>query len=418
MQVFVDAGPLGSVHTFSKEEFQRGIVLTLADSIVLLLHPLELVDNQVNSLGFVGHSACIHRLRSAILNVADLDVPVLLKGESGVGKELVASAIHRFSKRSHKPYICINMSAVPKTLAVSELFGHAKGTFTGAEQNHLGYSGNAEGGTLFLDEIGETSLEVQPILLRAIENKKLQPLGGKIRDIDIRLIAATDYDLEQAIEKGLFRRPLFERLSGYQIKVPPLRERRDDIGRLFISFLRQELEAIGQLERLKEQPPAKSWIPARLVAEFARYRWPGNVRQLQNVTRQLVISNRDSQKLNVDPVLEELFRSEDALQQVQVGVTQPPSKKHGVDGLTEQEVIAVLRRHQFNLNASAEALGISRNFLNQFIEKSSSLRQAKDLSATEIKKCAFECDNDIDQMAARLEVSSRGLKLQMKRLGL
>jgi two-component system nitrogen regulation response regulator GlnG len=255
-------------------------------------------------------------------------------------------------------------------------------------------------------------------LLRAIENRKLQPVGGKIRDIDVRLLAATDYDLEQAVEYGAFRRPLFQRLSGFQIKVPPLRERRDDIGRLFVSFLARELEIIGQLDRLKEQPPGQSWIPAKLVAEFARYRWPGNVRQLQNLTRQLVISNRDSRKLDADPILTDLLRNVTDSQNRADIPSQPPKKKRRTNELTEPEIIGVLRQHRFNLNASASELGISRNWLNHFIEHCPSLRQAKDVEAAEIRQCAIECDNDINKMAARLEVSSRGLKLQIKRLGL
>jgi two-component system nitrogen regulation response regulator GlnG len=418
VEVFVETEALRPARTFSSAEFRRGIVLTLADSVTLLLHPLHLLRNHPDLLGIIGYSESIQRLRSAILNVADLDIPVLLQGESGVGKELVASAIHRYSRRKNKPYICVNMSAIPGSLAASELFGYAKGAFSGAEKNHSGYFGDAEGGTLFLDEIGETSLEVQSTLLRAIENKILQPLGGKIREIDVRILAATDSDLERATDQGLFRRPLLQRLSGYQIKILPLRQRRDDIGRLFVHFLRHELEAIGQIDRLEERSPGRAWIPASLVAQLASYRWPGNVRQLQNVTRQLVISNRDSKELCADSVLADLLKREGVSHEQAEAVPRKSVRKRAATDLADQEIINVLRRHRFNLNLTCSELGVSRNWLNKYIERCPHLRKAKDIGIEEIRRCAAECGNDLNAMADRLEVSSRGLQLQMKRLGL
>ncbi len=418
VQVIAEAEVLSPARTFSSSEFQRGIVLTLADSVALLLHPLYLLRNHPDLLGIIGYSESIQRLRSAILNVADLDIPVLLQGESGVGKELVASAIHRYSRRKNKPYICVNMSAIPGSLAASELFGYTKGAFSGAEKNHTGYFSDAEGGTLFLDEIGETSLEVQSTLLRAIENKILQPLGGKIRDIDVRILAATDSDLEQATDLGLFRRPLLQRLSGYQIKIPPLRQRRDDIGRLFVHFLKHELAVIEQTDRLAERVPGRSWIPASMVAQLVEYRWPGNVRQLQNVTRQLVISNRDAKDFCADSVLSDLMEREVASYEQIAQVPRKSTRKRSVKELADQEIIDVLRRHRFNLNLTCSELGVSRNWLNKYIECCPHLRKAKDIGIEEIRRCAAECGNDLDAMADRLQVSSRGLQLQMKRLGL
>ncbi|MBN1654359.1 MAG: sigma-54-dependent Fis family transcriptional regulator [Deltaproteobacteria bacterium] len=418
VEAIADSEVLRPSRSFSRAEFYRGIVLSLADRVALLLHPMQVTRNHSDLLGIIGYSPPIQRLRSAILNVADFDVPVLLQGESGVGKELVASAIHRYSRRNGRPYVCVNMSAIPSSLAASELFGYVKGAFSGAERNHSGYFCDAEGGTLFLDEIGETTLEVQSVLLRAIENKKLQPIGGKIRDIDVRVIAATDFNLERAVKKGLFRGPLLQRLSGYRINIVPLRQRRDDIGRLFVHFLRSELEAIGQVDRLQERSPGRSWITAGLVAQLAEYEWPGNVRQLQNVTRQLVISNRDSRELNADSVLDELLTRKNLPDAEEMPTQNQPVKKRRVAELSDQEIIDVLRRHRFNLNLTCSELGVSRNWLNKFIEHCPYLRKAKDLGEEEIRLCAAECGDDINAMAARLEVSLRGLQLQIKRLGM
>lgn len=418
IRVIAETEALRPARTFSRTEFQRGIVLTLADSVALLLHPLYFLRNHPDLLGIIGYSESIQRLRSAILNVADLDIPVLLQGESGVGKELVASAIHRYSRRKDKPYVCVNMSAIPGSLAASELFGYTKGAFSGAEKNHSGYFSDAEGGTLFLDEIGETSLEVQSTLLRAIENKILQPLGGKIREIDVRILAATDSDLERATDQGMFRRPLLQRLSGYQIKIPPLRQRRDDIGRLFVHFLKHELDLVGQRDRLAEHSPGKAWIPASLVAKLVEYHWPGNVRQLQNVTRQLVISNRDSKELSADAILEELFELSHTSREKTMTSEHGQTQKRRATELADKEIVDVLRRHRFNLNQTCSELGVSRNWLNKFIESCPHLRKAKDIGIDEIRRCAVECGNDLNAMADRLQVSTRGLQLQMKRLGL
>lgn len=418
VEVVAESEVLGPTRTFSSAEFERGIVLTLADSVALLLHPLYFLRHHPDLLGIIGYSESIQRLRSAILNVADLDIPVLLQGESGVGKELVASAIHQYGRRKNKPYICVNMSAIPGSLAASELFGYTKGAFSGAERNHSGYFSDAEGGTLFLDEIGETSLGVQSTLLRAIENKILQPLGGRTRNIDVRILAATDSDLERAADQGLFRRPLLQRLSGYQIKIPPLRQRRDDIGRLFVHFLRCELEAIGQTDCLRERSPGRTWIPAGLIAQLVRYQWPGNVRQLQNVARQLVISNRDSEEFCADSVLSDLLKREETSHEQATPVSRNRVRKRAARELADQEILHVLRHHRFNLNLTCSELGVSRNWLNKYIERCPHLRKAKDIGIEEISRCAAECGNDINAMADRLQVSTRGLQLQMKRLGL
>ncbi|HYG61852.1 MAG TPA: sigma-54 factor interaction domain-containing protein, partial [Thermoanaerobaculia bacterium] len=224
--------PVDGVRELTAAEVERGAVLLLAQRIVLLLSPLDpLPAPAVSDLGLVGESAPMVRLRQEIRRVADLEVPVLLRGETGTGKELVARALHEAGPRRGRPYLAVNMAAVPATLAAAELFGASRGAFTGADQKRLGFFARAHGGILFLDEIGETPAEVQPLLLRALESGEIQPVGGsEPQRVDVRLIAATDADLESAVAAGRFRAPLLHRLAGYDIRIPPLRERRDDFG--------------------------------------------------------------------------------------------------------------------------------------------------------------------------------------------
>src|SRR5262249_8032126 len=179
-------------------------------------------------------------------------------------------------------FAAINRAALPSSTAASELFGHSRGAFTGATHDHDGMFVRAHGGTLFLDEVGETPYDIQPALLRVLETGEVTPLGSsKSQMVDVRLGAATDADLELQISESGLREALFHRLAGYQLLVPPLRERRDDIGRLLLQFLRDELDSTGDLKRLLDQTDAP-WLPASLVARLVRYSWPGNVRQLRN----------------------------------------------------------------------------------------------------------------------------------------
>ncbi|MEO1370547.1 MAG: sigma 54-interacting transcriptional regulator, partial [Acidobacteriota bacterium] len=268
---------------------------------MLLLHRLDPQVPDLPRYGLVGESPGLLRVRSSIRQVADLDVTVLLRGATGTGKELVARALHDASPRRGGPFVAVNMAAVPASLAAAELFGAAKGAFTGADRQRSGYFQRAEGGTLFLDEVGETPTEIQALMLRALETREIQPVGGdRAKRVDVRVLSATDLDLESAVDDDRFRGPLLYRLSGYVLRLPTLDERREDFGRLLIHFLRRELDAIGEPGRL--DPPA-AWFPASLCARLALMDWRGNVRQLANTARQLVIANRGFAKIqNLEPL--------------------------------------------------------------------------------------------------------------------
>jgi two-component system, NtrC family, nitrogen regulation response regulator GlnG len=400
-----------------------GVVLLLGGRVVLLLHLLDPVtDLATPRFGLVGESPAMARLRREVVQVADLEAPVLLRGESGTGKELVARAIHDASPRRRGSWLALNMAALPPALAAAELFGTERGAYTGAERRRRGHFARARGGTLFLDEIGATPLEVQPLLLRALENGEIQAVGGtEVERTDARVISATDADLEAAIADGSFRAPLFHRLGGYVIRLPPLRARREDFGRLLLFLLRRELQPLRLLHRLA--PRDRPWLPAALVARLAAWSWPGNVRQLANVTRQLVIANRDADPATRFEEVEALLARESprAASGPAAVSPSPPSQPPGsrlASDVREEEVIAALRAHRFRPAEAAKALGIPRSSIYDRIARIPSLRQAGDLSSEEIAAARERVGPSVEAMAAELEVSERALLRRMGELGL
>ncbi|HEX7185806.1 MAG TPA: sigma-54 dependent transcriptional regulator [Thermoanaerobaculia bacterium] len=419
---------------FTAEEVRRGVVLELSDRVVLLLHTLPLDPFRAPSIpGLIGESEALLRVRNEIRRVADLEVPVLIRGETGTGKELVARAIHQASRRRDRTYLSVNMGAIPPSLATSELFGSVKGAFTGSVRDQAGYFQRAHDGTLFLDEIGEASAEVQVMLLRVLETGEIQRVGSPdAQKVDVRLLAATDADLEKAIQEGRFRGPLLHRLAGYEVSLPPLRERRDDFGRLLFFFLRQELQAIGEERRLEApQGTEPTWIPPSIVARLARHPWPGNVRQLRNAARQLVIDSRSFDTVQVGPQVERLLREASHPVNEAAAVSEPapaagaaprrraePAGYRSPAEVSEEELLEALRAHRWEVKAAAEHLGIARPSLYLLMEKFPGLRKAADLSRTEILESRAACGGNLDAMVSQLEVSKKGLLQRMKQLGI
>lgn len=220
----------------------------------------------------IGHSHAMQHVRQQVLRFAGSGLPVLILGESGTGKELVARALHRHSARPG-PLIAVNCGALPRELIESELFGHERGAFTGAQKRHLGCFGDAQGGTLFLDEIGELPLELQPRLLRVLENRTIRPVGAtREHEVDVRIVAATHRNLEQAVHEGRFRADLYYRLCGLEIEVPPLRARSQDIPLLLRHFAKQA----------ERQGHPSVTLPHDIdLGLLQRDPWPGNVRELR-----------------------------------------------------------------------------------------------------------------------------------------
>jgi two-component system nitrogen regulation response regulator GlnG len=412
--VEADGQKVSGERLFGAGEIERGVVLLLAGRVVLLLHRLDpYIDPALPRFGMVGEHPAMAALRRSLQQAAGAAVPVLLRGESGTGKELAAEALHRAGGRRDGPFLTVNMAAVPASLAAAELFGAARGAFTGADRRREGFFARAHGGTLFLDEVGEMPVEVQTLLLRCLETGEIQPVGEAPRRVDVRLVAATDADLESAASGGRFRAPLLYRLDGYRIRLPPLRERREDFGRLLVEFLRRELQATGEPERLEADPP---WLPAELVARLALHPWPGNVRQLRNVVRQLVIANRGRNEARLDPALEEALR-EAAVPPPAPPVPIPAESRKPAD-VTEDELLAALQATRFRPHAAARRLGIPRPSIYHLMKKSPRLQSSADLSREALAAARSRFGDDIAAMAAALEVSEQGLRRRLRQLGM
>ncbi|MEM7482443.1 MAG: sigma 54-interacting transcriptional regulator [Acidobacteriota bacterium] len=430
--VQLDGMPLHESVELSSDEIDRGVVLHLADRVVLLLHRHDAPGRYPEeSFGMVGASAAMVRLRRDILRSADLEVPVLLRGETGTGKELVAAAIHEASSRSQNSFVAVNLGAIPPSLAATELFGSVKGAFTGSVRSQMGFFRRAEGGTLFLDEVGEAPPDVQVMLLRVLESGEIQPVGShETQRVNVRLITATDANLENAVARGRFRAPLLYRLtSGYEIMIPPLRARRDDVGRLLFRFLRDELDALGESHPLtSEEEP---WLPASVIARLAEYAWPGNVRELRNVARQLAIYSRGSDQARLGPRVERLLggqepRGRDAARgaaeaPAAIGPTPvidpgiPPAAAYRPPlAIPRAEIREVLRRHRWCIKPASAELGISRSSLYSLLGRYPDFRQAKDIERSEIEAVLEETDGDLAAAADRLEVSVRALRMRLR----
>lgn len=428
--------------SFSPEQIRRGVVLELRHRVVLLLHKVSALQDAVSGSsaddeahGIAGESDAIRGVLWEISCVADLELPVLLRGETGSGKELVARALHRGSRRRDRPFVAVNLAAIPPSLAAAELFGAEKGAYTGSVRRQAGYFEQARGGTLFLDEIGEAPVELQAALLRALESGETQPVGAQeIRKADARVIAATDADLEGKVASGGFRAPLLSRLSAYAIWIPPLRERRDDLGRLFARFLREELERVGEERRLTPGPDGKLWLSASSAARLFEHDWPGNVRELRNVVRQIVIGNRGRAQAALPAAVRRQLRAPEAAPAVEAPASAPVKRASEDAGpgsapvsggprrppaeVTEAELAEALRASRWELAAAARRLGISRSALYVVMRRFPRIRTAGELTPEEITACHGACGGDVARMAERLEVSERALGRRVRELGL
>jgi DNA-binding NtrC family response regulator len=303
-------------------------------------------------LGIVGSSPAIAALIGEIRRVAPSQAKVFITGENGSGKDLVAEAIHMLSKRATKPFVKLNCAAIPKDLVESELFGHERGAFTGALQRKVGRLERADKGTLFLDEIGDLSEESQAKLLRAIETGEVDRIGATDTiKVDVRIVSATNKDLEGEIEAGTFRRDLYYRLNALPLHVPPLRERRSDIPALCAHFLSQFCAAEGRpLKRLS----------AEALELLGEYRWPGNVRELRNVMERaaILVEGDEVRAEDVAGWLEATPASDEAV---------------GLRGEIERREVEAIRRAlesaNWNVTQAAAGLGIDRTNLHRKMRK-------------------------------------------------
>lgn len=316
-----------------------------------------MLEHEVGYAGMIGQSHKMQKIFDIIQKVASTDTTVLITGESGTGKELVAQAIHEKSLRKKGPFIAINCGAIPETLLESELFGHEKGSFTGAYAQQNGKFEYADKGTLFLDEIAEMSPGLQAKLLRFLQERKIQRVGGRNDiEIDTRVIAATNIDLDTAMKEGKFREDLFYRISVISINVPPLKERGNDIRLLANAFLERY--------KLMFKKKIKGFSNKALEA-IENYTWPGNVRELENKLQKAVIT-ADSNMIEPHHLgLEEKSEMDENLKKRYEGGTLKEARKK----LEKDLIASVVKRHNGNIKRASEELGVSRPTLYDLIDK-------------------------------------------------
>ena len=321
----------------------------------------------------VGHSEAMERLLHELQVVADTGLPVLLLGETGVGKELFAHRLHRLSRRAARPLVHVNCAALPESLAESELFGHARGAFSGAVSDRPGRFEAAEGGTLFLDEVGELPLSIQAKLLRTLQNGEIQRLGAdRPRKVDVRVIAATNRNLRELVREGSFRADLYHRLSVYPIPIPPLRERGNDVMLLAGRFLEQNRTRLG-LRSLRLSSAADEAL--------RRYRWPGNVRELEHVisraalkalsrgARRSDIVTLDADLLDLDAGTASPVEPAPGTSAATAAAAAPRTLRAAVDACQRDCIRAALQQHDGHWAGAARALDLDASNLHKLARR-------------------------------------------------
>lgn len=315
----------------------------------------------INTLGIIGDSFAIQEIKHIIKQVAPTDITVLITGESGVGKEVIAKALHTSSLRSHKPMITVNCGAIPEGIIESELFGHEKGSFTGAGETRKGYFEIADGGTIFLDEIGELPLSTQTKFLRVLENGEFMRVGSNItRKVDVRIIAATNRNLEDDVRENSFRKDLYFRLRSVNINIPPLRDRKEDIP-VFIQYF---LTNFAQRNNIHIEGFSKDAIEV-----LTNYRWDGNVRQLKNTIESLLVINKGNLIEAVD-----VRKQLNTYQDYQIELVQPqrnlPVHTHKTSEQVERELI-----YRALLEIKNDVVDI-KQFINNYSESKPPLNES------------------------------------------
>ncbi len=332
-----------------------------------------------NTLGIIGNSIAIQEIRQIIKQVAPTDITVLITGESGVGKEVIAKALHSSSLRSHKPMVTVNCGAIPEGIIESELFGHEKGSFTGAGETRKGYFEIADGGTIFLDEIGELPLSTQAKFLRVLENGEFMRVGSNItRKVDVRIIAATNRNLEFGVRENSFRKDLYFRLRSINIHIPPLRDRKEDIP-LFIEYFANNF---AERNNINVEGFSKEAIEVLI-----NHRWDGNVRELKNTLESLFVINKGN-----------LIDANDVLKQLntyQIEFVQPqrnlPVHTHKTSEQVERELI-----YRALLEIKNDVVAI-KQFINNYAESKPAIPE----SYLETNNSSYDEDLTLDEMNKR-----------------
>ncbi len=420
----------------SREQIEAGVILGLGRTVLLCLHWMRCLPRNNPAGGWLGVGNAAIKTRELIRQVAPTDAPVLLLGETGSGKEVAAQAIHALSPRAGTAMVAVNMATLNESLAAADLFGAAKGAYTGAQNQRSGLFAEAQGSTLFLDEIGNTPANVQPMLLRVLECGQYRPLGAT-RDLNsrARLIAATDQDLYGAT----FNQALLRRLESFVIPIPPLRNRREDIGLLLMHL---------QKDRVMAGNPG---LPITLVAQMARYDWPGNIRQLAHVCQRALLALQHGEEPDFAFLVSEPGRAAGAAgaagatgaartgsaggsalgsEAGPAGAMREPvpnwpaaenrlaHRTKKPSHLSPQEVLAAMEQSHWNIQDAAQLLGISRPSLYKLLEQNPAVRQPENIDPNEIREVWQRCEGDLERCASNLKTPCEALRRHARTLGL
>jgi DNA-binding NtrC family response regulator len=307
----------------------------------------------------IGENLGMREIFATLADVADTKLTVLIEGETGTGKEALAEALHQASPRNQGPFVVVDCTAIPNDLAESELFGHRKGAFTGAVANRTGSFEQAHQGTIFIDEVGDLPKELQPKLLRVLERRKFKPVGGdQPVEVDVRVVAATHKNLKDEVGRGNFREDLYYRLAVIGLRIPPLRDRCDDLPRLTKHFIK--LASDGKLD---------VDIPGASLSRFTEYPWPGNVRELRNVVERAVALTR-SDDFNLEVFLGEIAKG---LGETSIRQTEPlpfkQAKSQVIDAFEQAYLSDLIQRFGGNVSKAAREAGLDRHHLKDLLDK-------------------------------------------------
>jgi len=384
----------GSVRLI-KSQIDTGQLLTLGRAVVLCLHWMTVLPKPGAIAAVTGVGSAAIMLRDQIRMAAASDLPVLLMGETGTGKEIAARAIHALSRRAHASLVTVNMAALNEALAAADLFGAAKGAYTGAQSERKGLFAEADGATLFLDEIGNAPASVQPMLLRVLEGGDYRPLGAAHdRQATARLIAASDQNLDSVD----FNQALLRRLEGFVIQLPPLRQRREDIGVLIVELLGKD---------------AGRRLPSALVLALACYDWPGNIRQLARALQRALLML----DAGTAPQFAQLVRvpshppdQPGHAPATVAGPTGAVPARRKPSSLSHQDILDAMGRHGWTIQHAAHALGISRPTLYKLLERHPEIRRAEQIPVDDIKRALFSSNGDVERCAALLKTPAEPLR--------
>ncbi|WOJ94927.1 sigma 54-interacting transcriptional regulator [Congregibacter variabilis] len=416
----VNAQELPTEQLFSEEQLQQGLIVSLAQRIVLHLRlqlPMPAQQGAVAALASLkGLSPAMQQLRESTLLAAKSSADVLLIGPTGTGKERIARAIHTLSDRSSGPWVAVNMAATSVEIASASLFGARKGAYTGADSNRSGYFQQADGGTLFLDEVGDTPPTLQPMLLRALQEREIQVVGGKTERVDLRVVAAMEQDPDELRER--FRPALRYRLGAQEIRLPALVERREDVALLAADFF-------GECATDDERPwdigqsetSIRSW--ARLFEQLLAYDWPGNIRELQHTVAQ--ISSCSTSELHVPSAVKARLTAV-SVTSVMPGEHQPDTRVQEMPptrlaDVSDEDFIVAWRAAKYEVAAIARQLGVSRSAIYRRLESLRECRLAADVPLGEMLAALDACRGDLASTADRLAVSRRGLQTRLRASG-